>query len=198
MAVVACTFHLVRHAAHRLLGHVLAGRMAGVALSEAGREQAASLGRQLAGSGARMVVSSPLQRARETAVPIAAALGLDVAVEPGLNEVDFGAWAAQSFETLADAPGWDGWNRARGLAATPGGETMLAVQARAVAVLMQLRRGGGTVVAVSHSDVIKAVLAYALGMPLDLLHRLEVEPASRSTLVIGADFAQVTAVNLPL
>ncbi len=198
MAAVACTFHLIRHAAHGLLGHVLAGRTPGVALSEAGRSQAASLGRTLTGSGARMVVSSPLQRARETAAPIAVALSLDVRIEPGLNEVDFGAWTAQSFQELADVPGWDGWNRARGLAGAPGGETMLAAQARAVAVLMRLRGDGGTVVAVSHSDVIKAVLAHALGMPLDLLHRLEIEPASRSTLVLGADFAQVTAVNLPL
>ncbi len=75
---------------------------------------------------------------------------------------------------------------------------MLAVQARAVATLEQVRAVHGAVVAVSHSDVIKAVLAYALGMPLDLLHRLEVAPASRSVLVLGDDFARVEAVNLPL
>jgi probable phosphoglycerate mutase len=74
---------------------------------------------------------------------------------------------------------------------------MLAVQARAMASLWRQAEAGGTVLAVSHSDVIKAVLAHVLGMPLDLLHRLEVGPASRSSLVLGADWARVEAINLP-
>ncbi len=193
----AVTLHLVRHAEHGLLGHVLAGRMPDVPLSPAGQRQAAALAARFAGSGARAVLASPVQRAGETAAPIAAALGLRTITEPGLDEVDFGAWAGRRFEALADAPGWTAWNAARGIAPTPGGEAMLAVQARAVAALAAQRAEGGSVVAVSHSDVIKAVLAYALGMPLDLLHRLGIAPASRSVLVLGEDFARVEAVNLP-
>ena len=193
--MTACTIHLVRHGEHGQVGQALSGRTPGIGLSDAGRLQAAALAVRLKGSGVGAVLSSPVQRARETAAPIAAALGVATVVEPGLEEIDFGAWSGQRFDALAAAPGWDAWNRARSLAATPGGETMLAVQARAVAALM--RQAGGAVVAVSHSDVIKAVLAFALGMPLDLLHRLEVAPGSRSVLVLGGDFARVEAVNLP-
>ena len=170
--------------------------MGGVALSDEGRAQAAALGERFAQSGVRAVITSPVQRAQETAAPIAAALGLVAQIEPGLEEVDFGAWSGQSFAALARAPGWPAWNAARGLAATPGGETMLAVQARAVAAVMRHAEGGGVVVAVSHADVIKAVLAHVLGMPLDLLHRMEIAPASRSTVVIGSDFARVDGMNL--
>ena len=190
--------HLLRHCAHGLLGHALAGRMPGVALSEQGLAQAAALGGWFAQSGVRAVITSPQQRARETAAPIAAAAGLAAEIEPGLDEVDFGAWSGQSFAALASAPGWHDWNAARGLAATPGGETMLAVQARAVQAVMRHAQDGGTVVAISHADVIKAVLAHVLGMPLDLLHRLDIVPASRSVVVIGNDFARVDGINLVL
>ena len=76
------TFHLIRHGAHDLLGRVLTGRMPGVALNEAGRAQAAGLAAALAGGGIAAVVSSPLQRARETAAPIAARLGLPDGASP--------------------------------------------------------------------------------------------------------------------
>ena len=192
-----CTIHLLRHAEHGLLGATLAGRMPGVALSEAGRAQAAILATRYAGSDIRAVLTSPVQRAVETAPPVAAALGLSPVNEPAIEEIDFGRWSGQDFEALARESGWAAWNTARSLASTPGGEGMLAAQARAVGALLALRHGGGTVLAVSHSDVIKAVLAYVLGMPLDLLHRLEIAPASRSIVTIGGDFARVEAVNLP-
>lgn len=192
-----CTVHLVRHAEHGEFGRALTGRRPGVSLSEVGRQQAAALARHFAASDARAVLTSPVQRALETAGAVASALGLAAAVEPGLEEVDFGAWTGQAFDTLGAAPGWAAWNTARSLAPTPGGETMLAVQARAVGALLGQRAAGGTVVAVSHADVIRAALAYALGMPLDLMHRLEVGPASRSVVVLGENFARVEAVNLP-
>lgn len=192
-----CTFHLVRHGHHALLGRVLAGRMPGVVLSPAGLAQAAALAEWVRGTAIRAVLSSPVQRARETAAPIAAACGLPVTIEAGLEELDFGNWSGQEFAALAAAPGWTEWNAVRSLARPPGGETMLQVQARAMSALMHAAEGGGAVVAVSHSDVIKAVLCTVLGMPLDLMHRLDVAPASRSIVVLGRDFAQVEAINLP-
>ena len=192
-----CTVHLVRHAEHSLLGHSLAGRMPGVPLSHAGVAQAQALARHYDGQAVRAVLTSPVQRAQETAAPMASALGLLPVIEPGLEEIDFGSWSGAVFTALAPQPAWNAWNSARSLAPTPGGETMLMAQARAISALMRQREQGGTVIAVSHSDVIKAVLAYVLGMPLDLLHRLEIAPASRSILVLGTDFARVDAVNLP-
>ncbi len=192
-----CTIHLIRHAEHGLLGHVLAGRQPDVPLSDAGRGQASALAARYTGQAVRAILTSPVQRAQETAGVIAAALGLVPIVDPSIEEIDFGRWTGAAFAALDGEPGWAAWNSARSLAPTPGGEGMLAAQARAVTALMQERELGGTVLAVSHSDVIKAVLAYVLGMPLDLLHRLEVAPASRSILVLGDDFARVDAVNLP-
>ena len=197
MTAAACTIHLVRHAQHGLLGHVLAGRMPGVGLSAAGLAEAEALARCFVPGACRALLTSPMLRTAQTAAAIATATGLNPQTEPGLDEVDFGDWTGRSFAELAAAPGWEHWNTARGLAPTPGGESMLAVQARAVTSLAQHREAGGAVIAVTHADVIKAVLAHALGMPLDLMHRLEISPASRSILVLGAGFARVEAVNLP-
>ncbi len=195
--MTTCTIHLVRHAEHGQFGQVLTGRMTGVGLSEAGQNQAGRLARHYEGVDVRTVLTSPVQRARETAEAVGAALGLLPVVEPGVEEIDFGTWAGQSFKALAGKTGWTAWNSARSLAPTPGGETMLSVQARAMQALTAQRMQGGTVVVVSHADVIKVVLAYVLGMPTDLLHRLDVGPASRSVVVLGEDFARVEAVNLP-
>jgi len=194
---VSTTFHLVRHASHGLLGSVLAGRMPGVALSDAGRMQAAALARRFTGQLIAAVVSSPVQRAIETAAPIAAALGAPAQADPGFEEIDFGRWAGAAFADLDGGAAWHAWNAARGLAQTPGGETMLAAQARAVAALGALRGryGDAAVIVVSHADIIKAVLAHVLGMPLDLIHRLDVAPASTSTLALGDGHAVVHGLN---
>ena len=182
------TVHLVRHAEHALLGRTLAGRMPGVGLNDAGRAQAA----RLAGLRVDAVVSSPQQRARETA----AAFGMPVQVDPTWDELDFGAWSGMDFSLLDSDPGWHLWNTARSIAPTPGGETMLAVQARAVAGLATLR-AYESVVVVSHLDVLRAVVAHVLGMPLDFVFRLDLAPASRSMVTLWDGGARVDGLNLP-
>ncbi len=195
--MTSCTVHLVRHAEHGQFGRVLTGRSQGVSLSETGVQQAERLARSYTGVEVRAVLTSPVQRARETAGVLASTFGLVPILEPAIEEIDFGVWMGEPFDVLATLPGWAAWNATRSLAPTPGGETMLAVQARAVGAVMRQRAAGGTVVAVSHADVVKAVLAYVLGMPLDLMHRIEIGAASRSVLVLGEDFARVEAINLP-
>jgi len=192
-------FHLVRHAEHDLLGRVLTGRMPGVPLNERGRAQAARLARYFAGRAVAAVVSSPSQRAQETAAPIAAALGLEVAMDAGLDEIDFGDWTGMTFEALQGAPGWQAWNQFRGTAPTPGGETMLEALGRALRCLA--RRGqavpDGEVVLVSHQDVLRAVLAHSLGVPLDLMQRIELGAGSCSVLrVFGDGGIQMKGMNL--
>ena len=182
------TVHLVRHAEHALLGRALAGRKPGVGLNEAGRAQAA----RLAGLPVDAVVSSPQQRAGETA----AALGRPVRVDPAWDEVDFGTWSGMEFSDLDRDPAWHLWNAARSTAPTPGGETMLAVQARAVAGLLALRVHGAVAV-VSHLDVMRAVLAHVLGMPLDFVFRMELAPGSRSVVTLWEGGARVDGLNLP-
>lgn len=194
------TFHLVRHAEHGLLGHRLTGRMLGVGLSEAGKRQAEELAAVLGTRPISAVVSSPLQRARETAAPIAARLGRAVAIEPGLNEIDFGAWTGRDFAELEADPAWQAWNRFRSTAPCPGGESMLAAQARAVHALVALRAAypADEVVLVSHQDVLKALLAHVLGLPLDHLFRFSLDPAHRSVLLLWETDARVDAINLPV
>ncbi len=187
----------MRHAAHGVLGQVLTGRMPGVHLSAAGHAQAVALAEALAGEPVVAVVASPLERAQETAAPIAARHGLPVQTDPGLNEIDFGAWTGQPFAALA-GPAWDAWNQHRGIAPTPGGETMLEAQARAWAAVRRLAAAQpeGALVLVSHQDVLKAVLAQALGLSLDLLHRFDLAPASRSVLSVWSGGARVEGLNL--
>ena len=194
-------FHLVRHAEHGLLGRVLTGRMPGVSLNARGLEQALLLARHFSGCPIAAVVSSPLERAQETAEPIAAALGLDVTTDPGLNEIDFGDWTGKAFEALQGSPAWQAWNQFRGAAPTLGGETMLEALARALRALARLCLAypNGAVVLVSHQDILKALLAHSLGMPLDLMHRLDLAPASRSVLQVFDDGGmQVNGTNLLL
>lgn len=193
-------FHLVRHAEHDLLGRVLTGRMPGVSLNERGRGRALLLARYFSGCPIAAVVSSPLERAQETAAPVAAALGLDVTTDAGLDEIDFGDWTGMAFEALQGLPRWQSWNQFRGTASTPHGETMLEALARALRTLECLHRlyPCGELVLVSHQDILKALLAQSLGAPLDLMHRFELAPASRSGLQVFDDGSvRVDGVNLP-
>ena len=192
-------FHLVRHAEHGLLGRVLTGRMPGVPLNERGRAQATRLARHFAGRAVAAVVSSPMERAQETAAPISVALGLEVATDAGLDEINFGAWTGMTFEALQGAPGWQAWNQFRATAPTPGGETMLEALGRALRCLARWRQAvpDGEVVIVSHQDVLKAVLAHSLGAPLDLMQRIELRAGSCSVLrVFGNEDMRVEGTNL--
>ena len=189
--------HLVRHAAHGLLGRVLAGRRPGVHLSPEGRDQAERLAARLAREPLAIVQTSPLERARETAEPIAARLGLVPEVQPALNEIDFGAWTGLGFDTLGDDPEWRRWNAVRGLARPPGGETMLAVQARMRDHIegLRLAHPDGHVALVSHCDVIRATLLLYLGLSVDAYDRIAVDPASVSTVAVGDWGARVLSLN---
>lgn len=191
------TFFLLRHAAHDRLGRVLCGRMPGVTLGEAGRAQAAALAERLSRETVAAVYSSPLERARETAEPVAARLGLSVEIAPEIDEIGFGDWSGMSFEALKSDPRWTAWNAARSVTRPPGGETMLEAQARAVGFIERLRgrHRDGAAALVSHSDLLKAVLSWCLGLPLDLIARFEIGPASLSTVVVGDWGAKVLSLN---
>lgn len=192
-------FHLVRHGQYGLIDRALGGRAPGHGLTAAGREEAGRVAQALRGRPVTAVVSSPVQRAVETAAPIAAALDLAVQVDPGVIEIDCGEWTEVTFEALRDRPAWRRWNRFRSSATIPGGESMLAVQVRTVAALERLRASHGAteVVVVSHADVVKAALLHAMGAPLDHMGRLEVDPGSRSVIAWGDEMARVLAMNLP-
>ncbi len=195
--MAATTVFLVRHAAHDRVDRVLCGRMPGVGLGEAGRRQAEALAQHFAAGGVGAVWTSPLQRARETAEPIAARLGLAARTSDALCEIDFGAWTGRSFDELRDEPRWRRWNEERGSERPPGGESMAEVQARAMEEVERARaeHPDGQVVLVSHGDVIKAVLAGALGLSLDAHARFEISPGSVSALAVWDGGRKVLSMN---
>ena len=120
-------------------------------------------------------------------------------IDHGLDELDLGAWTGARFGTLHGDPRFRAFNVFRGSAPVPEGESMLAVQARAVGTVLRLRQAhpDATLALVSHADVIKAILVHFLAMPLDLMRRIELVPASRSVLTLYDEDAVVQAVNLP-
>ena len=198
------TVHLIRHGTHGLLAHTLAGRMSGVRLSEAGQEQSRLLAERLAGRGGiggiEAVYSSPLERCVETAAPIASRLNLEVQVSEALIELDFGDWTGRTFESIKGDPLWPLFNTSRSLTRPPNGELMREAQARVVYFIDELRGRHGdeaAIVLVSHGDVIRSALLHYLGMPLDFWLRIEVGPASISTVEVRPWGPRVVRLNEP-
>jgi broad specificity phosphatase PhoE len=190
-------FYLLRHGEHVAQGRLLVGRTPGVGLSERGRMQAECVAGGLGQSGIAALYASPLQRTRETAQIVAARLSLPVAYREDLIELDFGEWTGLTFDEVRRDERWQAWSRHRGIAALPGGETMRAVQQRIVDALLELHANHRhqSVLIVSHGDVIRAALLFALGMPLDFIRRIEVGIASLSTIRIDDDGMRVLGFN---
>jgi probable phosphomutase (TIGR03848 family) len=191
------TFALIRHASHGLVGHTIVGRAPGIRLGPDGLRQAEALADRLDGSSIAALYSSPLERARGTAAPIACRLRLEVQIAEELNEIDFGEWTNRTLAELHDLEGWRWFNTFRSGSRIPGGETMVEVQERVLRLLERLCRvhPQQTVALISHGDVIKATLAYYLGVPLDLFQRIEIGPASVSIVRIERHGPEVLLVN---
>lgn len=191
------TFHMVRHGLADVPRGVLAGRQPGVHLHPTGREQALHAASQLARGAVDAIYTSPLERTRETAQIIAERLMLEPQIEPALLEVAFGDWTGKAYAEFDPAGPWPRFNTFRSGTRAPGGELMLETQLRVVQWLLRQRdrAPGETIVLVSHGDVIRAALVYFLGMPIDLMLRIEVSPGSITTLQIDPDEARVTTIN---
>jgi probable phosphoglycerate mutase len=188
---------LVRHGATDFLGRAIAGRKPGVSLNAEGRAQADRLVGFFKTKAIAAIHCSPLDRARETAEPIAQHLGLDIQTAPALNEVDFGEWTGMPFDELALRQDWRHWNEFRSNRRAPGGETMLEVQARMVGYIQNLSGAADEQghILVGHSDPIKSALLYLLGAAIDFISRLEIAPASVSAVVVGRSDPLLLFVN---
>lgn len=191
------TFYLVRHGACDGLGEKLWGRSVGVCLNAEGKRQVRQLGERFKGIALNAVYSSPLERAVETAEAIARIAQVEVWQTQGFNEVDFGDWTAKSLDQLSQDERWKRFNTQRSLTNIPCGESFLQVQTRVVGELERLSRqhNGARVAIVSHADVIKALVGYVAGMPIDLLQRLEISPCSVTVIVTDADGPRLLTVN---
>jgi broad specificity phosphatase PhoE len=180
------------------MGRVLYGRSPGVHLNERGRKEALVAGGFLK-SRYRLdaIVSSPLERAIETAQFVGDVAGLAVSSEEGLNELEFGSWMGKPFSELKDCEEWQHFNRLRSITRAPGGESLIEVQQRAWRSLEGIvaRHQDATVAAVTHGDVIRCLLLLLFGMPLDHIARLEIAPASVSEIVLGEGDPLVRSIN---
>ncbi|MEY2739978.1 MAG: hypothetical protein RL283_80 [Actinomycetota bacterium] len=189
---------LVRHGRTPSTGRVLPGRARGLHLSDAGRAEAETVADRIAAlPRVDAVYASPLERTRETAAPIARAVGRRVRTHHGLLECDFGDWTGKRLRTLMRRPEWATVQRAPSTFRFPGGEGFTEMQARIVGALDGIRRAhpGGVVVCVSHADPIKAAVAHALGTHLDLFQRIVVSTCSVSAISYSAWGPTVLTVN---
>ena len=197
-------------------GKILPGRAPGLHLADAGRRQAEALATRLAswappeardgerpapGRGKQPKISavyaSPLERTRQTAGPIASALGLRVQIDRGLLECDFGDWTGAELKNLSKLPEWATVQRYPSGFRFPGGESFRGMQTRIVGSLAALaaEHPGETVVAVSHADPIKAAVSDALGAHLDLFQRIVISPCSVTAISYGPAGPSVLTVN---
>jgi probable phosphomutase (TIGR03848 family) len=190
---------LIRHGRTPSTGTVLPGRAKGLNLSDDGRAQAEQVADRLTRAGIEIaaVYSSPLERTRQTAAPIAKAYDTKVIADKGLLECDFGEWTGRKLTELAKLPEWQTVQRTPSQFRFPQGESFLEMQARIVSCIAKLTAAhpGQTIALVSHADPIKAALVTAIGSPFDFFQRITVAPCSVSAVTYGRADPLVLTIN---
>ncbi len=179
----------------------IASRLPGVHLNRRGLQQAQQLAEKLADVPIKAIHSSPLERAIETAQPLARALNLEIVPNPGLLETDCGDWQGRSIKKLHRQKIWQSVQQHPSLFHFPGGEWIGECQHRMVQVLETLRLGytrDDVVACFSHADPIKQVIAYYLGLPLDNFQRLSIDLASVTALQITENASHLFTLNYNL
>lgn len=181
------TLLLVRHGHTDAAGRRLTGHQRGVHLNARGRREAEHLVERLEGVPIRAICTSPLERCRETASPLARARGIVPSTHRGLIETDYGDWSGRSLAQLRRTRAWRGVMTAPSTFRFPGGESLLEVQTRAVEAATQIAAANptGIVVAVSHADPLRLLVAHLAGMHTDQLHRLSIDTASISVVSLA-------------
>lgn len=188
---------LIRHALTDEAGKIFSGRKPGLSLNSEGRSQVDLLTERLSKTNLAAVYSSPVDRAVETAGPVAASHNLDVTISEDFNELDFGNWTGLSIEQLKDDPAFRSFNTLRSLNRIPGGELMVEAQLRIIKGIEKLRvlYPGGSVAVVSHADMIRAAIAFFSGIHIDLLHKIEISTTSISIIETGNAHVRIISVN---
>jgi probable phosphomutase (TIGR03848 family) len=193
------TLYLIRHAENDWIGRRLPGWTRGLHLNARGHAQAAALAEILAPVRLTAIYSSPLERAMETARPLARAKRLEIVRRPGLAEMRVGSWQGQPLRRLRRRKLWPVIQFTPSLARFPGGESFVEGQARVVGELERICAGHrsprSAVACFSHADIIKLAVAHYLGLPLDLFQRLAVEPASITVVHVTEGRALVVRLN---
>ncbi|MDQ1679196.1 MAG: hypothetical protein QOI42_55 [Frankiaceae bacterium] len=193
------TVLLARHGLTAVTGNVLAGQTAGLHLDERGTAQAARLAERVGALPLAAVVTSPLERCQETVAPLVEGrTDRTLSVDGRLIEAGYGDWTGQTLAALGKDPLWKVVQAHPSAVTFPSGESMRAMAERAVAAVREwdARLGEDAVwLACSHGDVIKAIVADALGVHLDLFQRIVVDPASVTVIRYTATRPFVVRVN---
>jgi probable phosphoglycerate mutase len=195
------TILLIRHGENDSLGKFLPGHLSGIHLNDAGKVQAKLVAESLKDIVIKTIISSPLERAVETASPLAEALGLEIKIEPGFIEMNTGEWTGMKFPDLKGNPLWEKLRNDPVNHPFPGGESFPEAQERLWATLQSVIDASGEndcSVIFSHSDCIKLMLARAMEMPISRYYILTVETASLSVLVFRKDRTYLDGQNLRL
>jgi probable phosphomutase (TIGR03848 family) len=176
----------------------MAGRLPGVHLNDHGEAQAKALAEKLGAAPIKALYSSPLERAMETAAPLAEALKLEIQVRPGLIETDIGEWSGLSWKSMRRLKVWRTVQLAPSLFRFPGGESFAETQHRIckeIETICYEHEPKDIIACVSHADPIRLAIAYYIGLPLDNFQRLSVSPASITALSIGESSSHLLNLN---
>jgi probable phosphomutase (TIGR03848 family) len=175
---------LIRHALNDWVGHRVAGWTPGISLNEEGRRQAIRLAEWLEPVPLAAIYSSPLERAVETAQPIAGSHGLPVVLRESIGESRYGDLDGKPVKEVLESDRWNQWRLHPSRTRFPGGETTYEVQVRVASELEGILTAhpDGNIAIVSHADPIRVAIAYYIGLPLDLVGRIWVSPASVTVL----------------
>lgn len=188
---------LIRHASCSGLGLTLWGRTANITLDLKGELQAQRLAERFKDVKLDAIYSSPMERALQTAEPLARNANLEVKESQALNEIDFGDWTGKTFDELSSDDVWRRFNTRRSATAIPGGESFLEVQNRIVKELNTIasRHVNGRVAVVTHADVIRAAVLNFSGMPVDLIERIEISPCSVTAVALDDERVTLLTIN---
>ncbi len=192
------TILLIRHGQNNFVGKRLAGRQPGVHLNDKGREQAQAVADFLKEAPVKAIYSSPLERAVQTAEPLAARCNLPIQIHPGLIEVDFGDWQGKTIKQLQRLKLWKTVQDRPTEMRFPGGEGFVDAQQRVAAAIEEIAaqyEEKDLVACFSHSDTIRLAVSHFLSMPLDAFQRVGIDTASVTTLHLHKDRVYMANVN---
>lgn len=192
------TLLLIRHGENDMVGRKLAGRTPGVHLNDKGQKQAEAVAQTLAKAPIKAIYSSPMERAYETAQPLAAALGLEVQIRPGLIEIDYGRFQGRSFKQLQRAKIWKEVLKTPAEGRFPDGESFIEAQTRVtneLEAIAALHTEEEIVACFTHADVVRLSIAHYLQMPINSFQRLMVNTTSISVIVRVKDQVFVPHIN---
>lgn len=191
------TFYLVRHGTNDWIGKAIAGRTPGVHLNSAGREQAQRITDRLVPEGIQRIICSPMERCRETALPLSLRINVPLEVSDAVNEINFGDYNGKQLKELETLPDWKKWNSNRTLMHLPNGENIHEVQARMIREVLHLRRESPEqkIAIFSHGDPLRSIICYFLGISLDIMSRVEINPGSLSIVTLFENDVRINLLN---